>query len=533
MLRFFQNLRTRFGTAWQASTPGARMAYSLAITAVVVVVGGVGYWSAQPQYVALVQGRPPSDVALIVSQLESAGIAYRLDFAGSTVLVPKHQYNKARVAARDNLSPLGDVANAEVDGGFFADPSLNQHRLLQAKESELEKSLMRNKAISAADVHIAKPIPSPFARERQPASASVVLQIRPDQQFSRQQAASVASMVAGAVEGLQPEAVTITDVHGNILWSDVAQGSGQVMERAEYQRRVEDNLAAKAESLLEQTLGPGKAVVRVTARIDFNNRKTREMTYDAKAKIKKSESTRITSKQTARGSSTAVGPANGASVPAAGGNAASAAAAPLSEKEEETETNYENPHVESEITEAPGTIQRLTVAVMVDLSTTPAADNPTAASGATLTASSVTQEQVMKIVKSAVGFDPERSDQIEVVVAQLKGIDSEPLVVAIPWQEYGLLVRNGSLGIAALVAFTLGVMLIRTFSQALNRLPERTAGKPDAMRDFAAQAQRDPEVVAKILSAWLSRSEPDAGTPSTIPFDAAARGQSAGSQRAA
>jgi flagellar M-ring protein FliF len=189
---------------------------------------------------------------------------------------------------------------------------------------------------------------------------------------------------------------------------------------------------------------------------------------------------------------------------------------PLTEKEEENETEYETPQTIDKIDEALGTIKRLTVAVVVDLSAQAAA-GPNAQAPA-----AVTKEQIESIVKQAVGFDDQRNDKIEVLPAKLVGIPVEdPTEVAgAPfWERYSPLIRNASLGLSSLVALVLGLLILRRLRPV--PAPATSVAAPQAERarqiaGLATQASANPEVVARIIRAWLKQSagsEPDA-----VPF---------------
>jgi flagellar M-ring protein FliF len=276
---------------------------------------------------------------------------------------------------------------------------------------------------------------------------------------------------------------------------------------------LEADLASRAELMLAQMLGYGRAMVRVTADLDFTRTSRKSITYDPEMKVKRSERTKTVSRTTPR--TDPLGPAGTPS----NLTVASSNATPTktqSEKEEENETEYETPQTVDDISEAVGTIKRLTVAVMADLDSQPTSGQN--ASGTT----AVTKEQVEAIVKQAVGFDEQRTDQIEVLVTKLAGVPAlDPSEVpSTPfWDRYSSLIRNASLGLASLVALVLGLLILRRLQPA--PAPTHSAEAPQAERarqivDLATQASANPEVVGRIIRAWLKQSA--AGASASVPF---------------
>lgn len=185
-------------------------------------------------------------------------------------------------------------------------------------------------------------------RDRESTKASVVLDLKPGAHFTRADAQSIVSLVSHGVEGLDPENVTVLDTEGRLLSSNhgfEADVTGQL----EYRRRLEADLAAKAETMLSQLLGPGRAVVRVTADIDFTETEREETTYDPDGKVKLSEE--VTSEQTTGMQASAAGAAGTASN--VGGGAGGGSRNPVTTKIESNKTEYANAEVRDRVREAP------------------------------------------------------------------------------------------------------------------------------------------------------------------------------------
>src|SRR5207244_740256 len=127
--------------------------------------------------------------------------------------------------------------------------------------------------VANATVEIAKAEPSPFIRDKQPTTASVLVQLKPNATLSRAQVHGIVAFVSKAVEGLTPDNVTVVDGKGNQLSEPASPEVGQVSSQLDYRRAVETYLAEKAQAILIPALGAGRAVVKVTADINFQRLK--------------------------------------------------------------------------------------------------------------------------------------------------------------------------------------------------------------------------------------------------------------------
>lgn len=496
-MRIFTNLVNQFKQFWDQTTGRARIGIVATAIVCAVTIVGVGVWSSRPQYVPLASNLAPAEAAEIVSKLDAERIPNKLNFSGSAVLVPKTQWNQARLLLGDVVG-VSAGAVEEFDDSLLSDPSLNQFKMIRHQEAVLARSIARMSSVANATVHISKADPSPFVRDAKPTTASVVLELRRGATFLREQAATIVALMANSVEGLDPDNVTIVDTSGRLLSANSSGAHADIIGQYEYRRRIEADLASKAEWMLSEMLGSGRAVVRVTADIDFTETFRTAMTYDPDSKVKVHEKILSTTKSDT--GSTAVGPPGTASN--VGSIASGSKAKPYSEKTEDIETNYENAMTKDEITEAAGEVKRLTVAAMVDLSS---ADDGGQAAGA-----AVTKEQVEAILKQAVGFDDTRNDQIEVLVTKLAGVD---LVgpVATPgyfgWESINELLRNVSLGLASIVALILGLLIVRRMRPVADPSASSQMVSVERARQIADLSERalaNPEALSQFIHVWLN-----------------------------
>ena len=466
----------------------------------IVTIGLVGWWSSRPQFIPLAANLSPGEAAEVVSRLEAAGIRTEMNFAGTSVLVPKKDFGRARTAAGEFAV---DVAHDEdsYTGSLLSDPALNRYRVLRAKEQQLESSLMRLKAIKSADVHIAQPEWSPFQRDRAAVTASVVVGVRAGVPFSPQQAATIVATVAGSVEGLSKDNVTVTDLSGRIL-AGKGMHQGVFSGQLEHQRLVEEGLAARAEDLLTQMLGVGKAAVRVTADIDFTQTERVETIYDPDGEVKKKELiTTITSTEP-------TSLARGVAGIQSNTNVTSHRNTTLAQNSEETsDIEYSHAMTKDTVIITGGDILRLTIAAMVDL--TPPEDDPNSP------IASLDQGKIESVIKQAVGFDETRGDQIEVLYTSLAAT-GDPGITLIDtidrWQFYTVIARHASLGVASLIALALGLLVLRKVRPITVEVETESGIDPEhskLMADLANHARDNADIVSQIVQAWMEAPSTD------------------------
>ena len=518
-MNLLKDLTEQLRQWWLRSTPAVRIVASVVFALALGTIVAVGIWSSRPQYVPLATNLAPTEVAEIVSALESQGIKSKLNFSGSGVLVPKSVWNSARVAAGELIGPVSspdDVPN----NSMFGDGSAQHFQQRAAKENELERTILQMRPVTSVDVHIAQPEPTPFARQQQSTTASVVLGLRAGTTFSPEQAATVVALVAGSVEGLSPDNVTVTDLEGRIL-SSQGGGDTSIFSQFDYRRRVEAELVAKAQTLLSQMLGPNKSTVSITTKIDFTETQQEVTTYEAEGNAKLTE---LISSETRTGpASSAVGPAGTSSNLAA--SAAGQVTTPISESKEETNIEYAPTKQVDVVTKAGGTITQMTVSAVVDLT-----GNNTAAGAAAPT--NIAKEQIEEVIKQAVGFDAARGDLITVLDSPLAPVVDAANMVSDTrkWEFFNDFARNSSLGLAAVCALVLGLLTLRKvqpITLAGSHSDEDAYRRERLLAELSQRVQENPETVSRILGAWLD--EPSTGTdrsdetsPETIPLRRAA-----------
>jgi len=352
--------------------------------ALVAIVFFVGSWASREEYGVLYGNLETEDAAAIVDQLNSQGIDYRLSNGGRTVTVPRDQVYDARLGVATAGLPGGGSQGYELFDtnkmGWTDFVQKLQYR--RALEGEIARTIQALDAVGQARVHIVIPEPSLFAEEERAPTASVMVKVRTGGSLHEGDLGGIVNLVASSVEGLAPENVTVIDTRGRLL-SRRHDGStllGSTADQIGLTQSVEEGLARKAQSALERVLGPNRAVVRVTADIDFERaERTREI-YDNENPVVRSEQR---SEQSG---------AESGSV-------------------ESSTTNYEISRTVETIVESPGSIRRLTASVFVDGKYETNEDDE---SRTYVPRSEEEMEKLTALIKSAIGFDPERGDQLTV-----------------------------------------------------------------------------------------------------------------------
>lgn len=380
----------------------------------------ISRWAGRPDYGVLFSGLQENDAAAIVEKLKDEKIAYVIDDDGGTIRVsPPDMVHELRLElASSGLPKGGNVGFELLDSNILGRTGfMEKLAFLRGQQGELERTIQSIEAVKSVRVHITNPERSSFVKRDILPTASVLVRLKAGQDLTPQQTKGIANLVANSVERLTAENVTILDSKGNLLNEkrDETDSSGADVSRLDYVKRIESGYGKQIESMLAGVLGPGRAIARVTADLDFNAFQREEESYDPGSRVARSErSVEESAGLTAEGG-----------VPGVISNLTSdpgALTPPDSTKNNnrrrENVTNYEVSRALIKTVAAPGKIQRLSVAVLVDGQYTPvAAAADKAAAVAEKQYKPLPPEMVQKIenlVKQTVGFDASRGDTVTV-----------------------------------------------------------------------------------------------------------------------
>jgi flagellar M-ring protein FliF len=370
------------------------------------------------------------DSGQVTEQLNRQHIPFRIAGGGSQVLVPADLVAQARVALAMDGLPTGGSVGYEIfdrsDG--FAASEFQQHiNQTRALEGELARTIRAIHGIRAVRVHLVLPSREPFARDAQAAQASVLLTMAGAAPLDREGVQAILNLVAAAVPGLRPNNIAVVDNRGDLLaragaalGPDQQLGAdNQPLSPPELQQATELRLSRAVEEMLEKSLGAGKVRAEAAVRMSFDRVNQTEEKYDPDGQVTRStQSVNSTSKSTEANSTVTV--QNNLPNADAGTNPAGAQEA----RQEET-TNYEISKTVRTLIRAQPQIDRISLAVMVDGVTTAGPD------GKPIWQARSADElaRIATLVKSAIGFDAKRGDQVDVVSMQFIN-DEAPAVVA-------------------------------------------------------------------------------------------------------
>lgn len=497
----------QFKETWNGLSVGRRFGLVFLVVFSLAVIIGVGWWASRPDYQMLYSDLAAEDAGAITAKLDSLGVPYRVAGGGSTILVPAERVQKLKIdLAVEGLPARGGKGYELFDGNSLGSTPFSQHiNHVRAMQGEISKTLTQIDPIVAARVHISRPEPSPFIRDQKPVTASVVLRLKPGTTLPRNVAAGIAVIVARSVEGLTPEQVAISDASGHLLSEPNNGDTGAVGSQLEYRRSVERHLAAKAEEMLERVLGPGRAVVRVTADVNFQRLKEKRETYNPEGRVVISEKSTtlksVAGGAPARGTGGAAGAAS--NLPSGRGAATTPSSNSSTNQEETSENSYAVSKTTQEVEDKLGNIERLTVAALVDLSGGGAEGAPARPA--------LTVNDASELIKQAVGYKVDR-DEIKVNDVRLAPPEDVPLPDdSVDRREFfrslADVIRNASLGVAAIVAVIVAWMALRPLRPAPTPTPEATPERTEVIDRVTATARREPETLARALKLLLDRDK--------------------------
>lgn len=362
---------------------------------------------------------PMEDGAKIVSELDAQGIKYELRANGTQIMVPSEAVNRLRLQmAEKGLPSRGSVLGYELFdksqplGTTNFVLNLNQVR---AMEGELARTISSFQSVEAARVHLVMPKRELFTRDKVEPTASVALKVAGTASVDKGEIAAIRHLVATAVPGLKPERITIVDNNGKLLakGGDSEDSANAYTEEAEeYRVTYENRLRSTVERLLEQSVGVGKVKAEVHAEIDFDRTVRNLEKYDPEGQVVRSVQS-VTENEQSNEKTQNDTVSVGNNLPDANQNAAGGSNNTARNRAEET-TNYEiSKEVINSVKET-GTVKRLSIAVLVDGMYAENKDGE-------LQYTPRTEEEIASIerlVRSAVGYDEKRGDEVSVVNIQ-------------------------------------------------------------------------------------------------------------------
>src|SRR5476651_1320443 len=271
------------------------------------VLGAVVYLASKPKLTLLYGGMAPAEAAKVVEYLESKKITYDVSDGGRAIMIPAQQVYSVRLGLASQGIPT--MSDGGVGFELFDKPTFGMSDFMQranyyrALQGELSRTIRQLDEVANARVLIVVPEDKLFGQDHQVAKASVFIQLQPGRSLDDSQVRAIRFLVANGVEGLQPERVAVIDGTGRAMSgsadSDGELTGGQITSKQRQARTdLENYLQEKAQSMLDQVLGPGQSVVRVASEIDYSQVQMSSEKYDPKNSVLRTETTTTDSSTT-------------------------------------------------------------------------------------------------------------------------------------------------------------------------------------------------------------------------------------------
>ncbi|HTR00136.1 MAG TPA: flagellar basal-body MS-ring/collar protein FliF [Candidatus Acidoferrum sp.] len=409
-----------------------QIGFLLLIAASIALGFSVVMWSRDEDYSVLYPEAAAQDNTDMVNALEGSQIAYRIDPKSGLVSVPSTQLQQTRLMLANQGLPR--TAHPGYKGLDDASPIgasnfVEQTRYNRALEQELVTTIKLIRGVRDARVHLSIPKQTSFVRNGNKPSASVMVDLVGSQAISDSQIAGIAHLVSASVAGMEASDVSIVDQKGKLLSRQHDADFQSSAEQVQFTRELEQEYTQRILGILTPMVGEGKVKAQVTADLNFMVTETTEENYNPQGAVLRSEQTQ----QENRATSTTPLPGELAQNAPTQSNAANAANNPQGTQDNITNTtnaignqsrvnatrNYEIDRSVSHHKNVPGTINRLSVAVVVDLTPKPVVnpDDDKAKPAPELTPQQV-QEKLAKfdrIVKETIGFSDKRGDSVNII----------------------------------------------------------------------------------------------------------------------
>ena len=483
----------------------------IGIAAVVLVMAAFVFfqWVSTPSYTVLYSQLDDSTLATVVDELDRQGVSYEIEAGGSRVLVPKADVYQIRAS----LAAAGVQNGAMPQGYSILDgQGLNVSDFRQrvdyqrALEGEMALTLLAMNNITSATVHLVIPEESLFEEDEEPVTASVLLETSAP--LGELEIETVTFLVASGVEGLEPTNVTVANVDGTVLHAagDMAAESAVSNRNLRMTRDFETALATDVENLLATVVGPDSASVVVRARLDFDEQSVETQTFDEESAVALREST-------IDETYTGAGAPPGGTLGVEGETIVSDTSGDYTYDRSEVIREYGVDNIISREITAPGKVEHLSVAVVMDDGSLTGAPVPEVA-------------EIESLITAAVGLDTARGDSISVstIAFPVPEVVEEPeAAAAAPMDVMSMIPQF----IGGLVLFVVSVALLlmarggKKGKQGetidLAQPAALTGGDQASAGALAGRAegaeihpevmtlvQRQPEEIAVLLRSWLA-----------------------------
>ena len=520
----------------------------LSLALVLAALGAAFVYATRPAMVPVLAGMSERDTADAMEALGRNGFRFKLDSSSGRLLVPASSLHEARIHLATEGLPRAANTGYEILGqesGFGTSRMVENARYHHALEGELARSIMAVHGVESARVHLALPRPSVFVRDRATPTASVLVNLHPGRNLDDAQVAGIVHLVASSVPELDAERVTVVDQRGRLLTVPHGQTAAGLTGRdLDYVQRLEETYVRRISELLAPMLGADGFRAQVAADVDFTRIESTRESFDPDGSVLRSEQFfedlsaapsgamgipgALTNQPPPAGIAVVPGAANAGNVAPAGVDAAPDTQ-PQNTSRRSTR-NFEIDRTVSHTKQAPASLRRLSVAVVVDHKAVPGEEGAVVREPL----SEAEMEHVRTLVREAVGFDATRGDSVNVVNASFIPQEvPEPMAAPELWREPWVadLAKQVMLALLALIivplvlrpvlknlssqpapgsapalAGTPGVPALAAASAGGAPAPgmARREGGEDQLKVAQDMVREDPKLVAQVVKQWVA-----------------------------
>jgi flagellar M-ring protein FliF len=372
----FGNIADQARTWWETSSSSTKIiSVGLAVILIMALIGAAMLATA-PDYQDLFTGLDPQDASAIATALDNDHVKYQLANNDTTIRVPASQKDQLRMemVSKGLPSKSGSVLGSDfldkIGPGTTTD--LQNQYIRMANEAELSKTIGSLDEIGSSTVHLSPGNDSPFVGDSSPASASVVVGLKPGMTLSNDQVMGIANLVAKSVPGLDLKNVVVVDTNGNQLWdggNNPNGPGGSAANKILAEQQVSEDKRKQYQAYLDEVLGPHKSLVSVTTELNYDQSHSLSTTYGKGFPISSQDSSeqfKGVGNVRPSGPAGLTGNAPGAAIPTYPQGGAVSQGGDY--QNETVTTNMDPDKTQTETQKAPGSIQRLDVAVLIDSS---------------------------------------------------------------------------------------------------------------------------------------------------------------------
>jgi len=435
---------------------------ALLVVATALTLGiGLISWTLKPEFVPVSDQGSRQDALQIMELLTASKVEYKLDPSSGLVLVPQDQAAQVQLnLAASGLTSSNNSVGLELlqketalGTSHFTESARYQHAL----ETELSRTISSMRNVESARVHLAMPKQSVFIRDREQASASVMIKAMSGRTIEDEQVNAVLNLVASSIPYLQSGQITIVDQWGRLLSTGDDSTSGATRDQYQYARKLEKLYSDRIEDLLTPIVGAGRVRAIVTADLDFSTSEQTQESFEPDAAQLRSE--QVDTQVNRNGGAVGIPGALTNQPPEAGtvdpGEAQDVAAGDVQNESTSAVKNYELDKTITHSRQVPGMIRRVSAAVIID-------DKFELGEGGEPIRTPLSEEelaQYTQLAQEAVGFQEQRGDSVVVFNRSFQPMEEMPAIEPLPiWEQSWLwtMVRQVLIGLSVLLL----VMLI-------------------------------------------------------------------------